>query len=37
MPIFNKRAKGNLLVKFDIQFPKTLSEETRKELREILH
>lgn len=36
MPILDMKAKGNLYIKFDIQFPKTLKEEVKAEIRKLL-
>lgn len=36
MPIIETKYKGQLYIKFDIQFPKMLGEEVKEELRKLL-
>ena len=36
MPVVDEKRKGNLFIKFNIVFPKQLSEEAKSELKELL-
>jgi DnaJ-class molecular chaperone len=37
MPISNKKSKGNLYIKFNINFPKQIDQKIKDELRKLFN